>query len=425
MCWGFVFQGRKPSAAPPPFRATPEPVPDKTDRILYVQYYNPAAYPPLEHSSHVLAGAGWSVRFLGARLGVVGALELPPHPRIEVRELPEAAPGWRQKLNYLRFCLWVVANVLAWRPRWVYASDVMAAPPALAAMLLGARVVYHEHDSPNPTGGEGLFLRLCLAARRRLARTADALVLPNAERAEHVSRAVAGGRSATIVWNCPLREEVRSARAPLDPDGPVRVLYHGSIVPERLPLSVLHAVAAASDRTELVVAGYVPPGAEGHVEAMRAEAERLGIGHRFTYAGPVPRRKDLLDLCATCDVGLALMPLRSGDVNLRAMTGASNKAFDYLACGLALVVSDLPDWRAMFVDAGFAVACDPRDEGSIERALREYAADPARLREMGERGRRRVAAEWNYEARFAPVLDLLSRPGAPVVSAASLPAVGR
>ena len=53
---------------------------------------------------------------------------------------------------------------------------------------------------------------------------------------------------------------------------------------------------------------------------------------------------------ARAHVGLALMPLNSNDLNMRHMTGASNKPFDYMAAGLALLVSDLPDWRQMFVD---------------------------------------------------------------------------
>src|SRR5438270_2313182 len=84
------------------------------DRILYVQYTNPAAYPPLEHSSHILADAGWDVIFLGT--GALGAnsLRFRPHDRIQVRQLPFCPAGWRQKLHYLWFAMWVVAWVVCW-----------------------------------------------------------------------------------------------------------------------------------------------------------------------------------------------------------------------------------------------------------------------------------------------------------------------
>ena len=51
------------------------------------------------------------------------------------------------------------------------------------------------------------------------------------------------------------------------------------------------------------------------------------------------------------------------------MAGASNKPFDYMAAGLALLVSDQPDWRAMFVEPGYARACDPTDPSSIATSL--------------------------------------------------------
>ena len=58
------------------------------------------------------------------------------------------------------------------------------------------------------------------------------------------------------------------------------------------------------------------------------------------------------------------------------MTGASNKPFDYMAAGLALLVSDLPDWKTMFVDPGFGLACDPTDADSLLAALAWFIDHP-------------------------------------------------
>ena len=94
---------------------------------------------------------------------------------------------------------------------------------------------------------------------------------------------------------------------------------------------------------------------------------------------------------------------------MRHMTGASNKAFDYLAVGVAVLVSDLPDWRAFYVDPGYAFACDPNRADSIAVALQRFLDDPARMRAMGERGRQRVLTDWNYENLFAPVMREMER----------------
>jgi len=116
--------------------------------------------------------------------------------------------------------------------------------------------------------------------------------------------------------------------------------------------------------------------------------------------------------------------MTSNDVNMGAMVGASNKPFDYLASGVALLVSDLPDWTSLFVKPGYGVACDPRDPSSIELALWRLIEDPQKLRAMGERGRQRVCREWNYEAQFATVLRCLTEDDRLGASAASEHAVG-
>jgi glycosyltransferase involved in cell wall biosynthesis len=91
------------------------------------------------------------------------------------------------------------------------------------------------------------------------------------------------------------------------------------------------------------------------------------------------------------------------------MTGASNKPFDYLACGLPLVVSDLPDWKQMYVEPGYALACNPEDVNSIADVLRWYLEHPLEMKAMGEKGRQRILNEWNYETQFDPVFKQLSR----------------
>ncbi len=373
-------------------------------RVLYVQYTNPAGYPPLQHSSRILAGRGWQVLFLGT--GAMGAdvLRFPEHPRIREKRLRFQPPGWRQKGHYLLYCAWVLAHVVLWRPKWVYASDLWSCPPALiASWCPWVRVLYHEHDSPS--GSTRGFQKFCLWARRSLAKRASLCVLPSEGRA----RAFAGEnkpKRIEVVWNCPAKEGVGPPKPAVTGDR-LLLVYHGSIVPERLPFAVVEALTRLPDSVHLRVMGYETVSSTGYLRRLCTTARDLGIESRLEFLGTVPRRSDLLFKCHEADVGLAFMPMRSGDINMNHMVGASNKPFDYLAGGLALLVSDLPEWREMFVKPGYALACDPDDPASIAAAITWFLEHPVEMRAMGERGRQRIAEEWNYESRF-PLQVLLS-----------------
>ena len=376
-------------------------------KILYIQYTNPAGYPPLEHSSRILANQGWKVLFLGTGAFGANALRFPEHPNITVRQLAFCPAGWKQKLHYLWFCLWVTGWTLRWRPNWIYASDTLVCPLAwLLSYLPGVKLIYHEHDSPAPIP-TSLFSRLNLWTRKKLAQRTKLCVLPNEQRMKHFALQTGVGQKVVCVWNGPADDEVSASRRA--PHGnSLWVFYHGSIVPSRLPLTILDALATLPDVVKLRVVGYETVGHKNYVEQLKKKASQLGISQRVEFLGTPPTREELLEPCRKSDIGVALMPKKSSDFNEQTMAGASNKPFDYLACGLALLVSDLPDWKKTYVEPGYGLTCNPEDPKSIAQALQWFLEHPIEMREMGEQGRQRILNEWNYEKQFLPMLNQLN-----------------
>lgn len=374
-------------------------------RILYVQYTNPGAYPPLEHSSRILADAGWLVQFSGTGAqGAADELAFPPHSNIAVRLRQFQPPGWRQKLHYLSFIAWCLAICLAWRPKVVYCSDAWSTPiGVLIWYLLRVPVVYHEHDAPGPP--TNVALRLISAARRRLARVAVACVVPQRERLRQFE-AELKPRRAFCVWNCPRREEVIASDEQRTGDG-LNLFYVGSLNRSRLPEAAVHALSDISHDVNLHVVGYETVGELGYTERLKRVAADHGVGSRLRLYGPLPR-EGFFRVGVGCDVGLCLMATQSCDANLQAMFGASNKLFDYLACGLAVVVPDQDEWTSHVVDHGYGVACDVNRPETFAALFKELDANRTRLRRMGALGRQRVLADWNYETQFEPVTRLLN-----------------
>ncbi|HEY2665293.1 MAG TPA: glycosyltransferase [Actinomycetota bacterium] len=378
-------------------------------RILYIQFTDPACYPVLVNSARALSRAGWTALFLGVTAwGDASVLRHPRDTGVTARLLSLSGTGVLQKSRYLLYCVWVCLVALYWRPDCVYVSDLWACPLAIfLKKLLHVRVVYQELDSPAAAEGSnlGLALRFCLAARRRLAALAEACVVPNEGRALAFVQAVGSDAPVVTAMNCPLRDEGSIARSASDrPE--FRITYHGSLNPTRLPLSVVQALADLPGETTLQLIGYETVGAAGYAQVLRRRMLDLGLGDRVRVVGVVPERNVLLGLCRDADVGLALMASEA-DLNERTMAGASQKVFEYLACGLPVLVSDSDFWRELFVEPGFGLCCDPSDPESIAGQLGWFATHREAGLRMGELGRTKVLADWNYETQFGDVLDLL------------------
>jgi glycosyltransferase involved in cell wall biosynthesis len=368
-------------------------------RVLFVQATNPGAYPPLIHASMLMAEAGWEVTFLSAPIDG-DELALNPHPRIKIHTVRTRSSHVMGKVEYAAYAAAAARLALRVRPDIVYASDPLGAGPGLLAKrLAGASLVYHEHDSPS-----------CLhpvleQSRRAAARAAQLVVFPNETRAHLAQRELGfSDNRLHIVWNVPRRAELVTRAATAEP--PLIVYYHGSITPERLPETVLLAIRRTAGRARLRIAGYEAPGARGYVRHLIGDDKSTVVDAPIEYVGMVPRR-DLLAEAARAHIGLSLMPFNSGDLNMNHMAGASNKPFDYMAAGLALLVSDLPDWTRMFVEPGFGLACNPADVDSISAALNWFIEHSEERRTMAVRARNKIEAEWNYDAQFRGVLESL------------------
>jgi glycosyltransferase involved in cell wall biosynthesis len=375
-------------------------------RILFLQCTEPAAYPPLINASWLMAEAGWNVRFLSApKEG--NKLALPQHERIEVSAIPTRPSFVMRKVDYLAYLNKSATLALAWKPDAVYASDPIAAMPGLLASRISrARLIYHEHDSPAPENLKPWIAK----ARRNVANRAGLVIFPNAERLNQFQTEVALPDHRTrVIWNMPGLSELPFFAPQETTAKTMKLYFHGSITPERLPETFVSALHSFSGRVQLTIAGYEAPGAGGYVKRLVSLGSRQKDGPSLvTFLGEIPQRGELLNVCARHDVGLAIMPLSSADLNMSHMTGASNKPFDYLAARLALIVSDLPDWRALFVDPGYGLACIPSDADSVRETVGWFLDHPDQRIKMGELGRSRIETDWNYDVAFQPILDALA-----------------
>ena len=374
-----------------------QPVRKRVRRVLFLQITEAGGYPPIIHASHLMASVGWDVMILNAPV-LEHRLEVPRHPQIRVANIRQRSSHQLRTPDYFRYMLAAGRLALTFRPDVVYASDPFAAGPALtAAKISNADLVYHEHDTPNP----GVLNPQIAKLRCKAARTARFVIFPNQARAK-IAQTDLGFRDEQlrIVWNVPRRAELPVLEA--RPQAPIVLHYHGNISPQLLPENLVEAMARCPHEFRLRILGYESPGARGYATRLVELGKRNGRG-MVEYPGQVSRDR-LLTEAAHASIGVALMPQGSSDINLVNLVGASNKAFDYLAAGLALFVTGLPEWVETFVAPGYGRSCDPGKVESIAEQLCWFAEHPAEFRAMGLRGKAKVESDWNYDTLFRPVI---------------------
>jgi len=270
-----------------------------------------------------------------------------------------------------------------------------------------------------------IFQRIVMGAREQLAREANLCVLPNEERARIFRQQTQTKKPVECIWNVPSLAEVSPQKKRPDARQPLRLFYGGSLSPDRLPPDVLEVISAFKGAVLLEVVGYPTYSAQDYLQKMKYM--RLCKTRCIKYHGTVPERLDLLKIADRCEAALCLMPLNADDINMKTMAGASNKPFDAMARGLAVVVSDLPEWTRMYLRRGgnmasvsgerkkyaisamgYGIAINPESRESITAGLEWMLANREKLWELGGRGRQKIKNEWNYEQMFTKVTGYLS-----------------
>lgn len=291
-------------------------------------------------------------------------------------------------------------------PDAVHAHDAaMLLPGLLAARRAGARLVYDSHEMatgvPYRSGAWAAFVA---AAERLGAPRADATIVVSDGIAARLSERYRLRSAPAVVRNVSdlpspgaapapdLRRELAIGDAPL-------LLHQGAVAAGRGCETLLRALGLLPGAHLLFL------GAEGpYRERLAGLAREQGLAARVHLRGSVPPRA-LLSHTAQADVGVSL--LEDSCENHRL--ALPNKLFEYLAAGLPVVVSDLPEAAKLVRERQVGWCADAADPRSVAAALGVALAerdDPA-LRERVER----AAAELSWEHEKRRLLAVYERLG--------------
>lgn len=366
--------------------------------VQHVFYANPDQYPPIVNSVRLLAAAGYQsdlfCRFTGEGEPVAWP-ERTDLIRIDNRE----ASSWREYIGFVSqalrrasgdACLYVGHDMHGFLPAW------------LLSRRYRHPLVYHCHDFAENARGAGRFVKVF---EQLFARTAELVIVPDAERGKEIARALALKQLPQIVANAPLRlsrtsgEDLLLALATQERKHQQILLRQGRIGPGHAIEATIRSIPLwASREWGLVLIGIGEP---EYLGTLKHLARELDAAEQLTILPPVSY-DEVLRLTPGADVGHALY--EPTHINNRYITTASNKIMEYMAAGLPLLVSDRPSLRAFVETHGCGLAAHESSPESIARSVNALLGNPDLAARLGAAGAKAFEEELNYERQFAPVL---------------------
>lgn len=111
------------------------------------------------------------------------------------------------------------------------------------------------------------------------------------------------------------------------------------------------------------------------------------------------RMDAVYDHVRAADLGVCLLyPVHNYMISLPI------KTFEYMACGLPMLLSDFPFWRKTF--GSFAWFADTKDPVAITAAIKAAQLDHAGRMKKGREGRELVAVQYSWESESLRLVDL-------------------
>lgn len=323
-----------------------------------------------------------------------------PRPAIAVRGL--------RLLAYLRL---LEAELVATAPQVLHAHDSDAlSPVASAARRLRIPFVLDAHElwlgrrvRGRSAAYGALFQIYYRAVERRHVSEAAAHITVSAAIAQYLQRRY--GVDSVLVPNYP---ELEAARSVIDlrslpggegiPSDAAIILHIGSAMPGRGVPELIRAMEEVPEG-HLVLLGPGPAG-----DDMRRLALSRGLRDRVHILEPVPT-SDVVAAASAATIGVA--PIIPETPNNAA--SMPNKLFQYLAAGLPVVVSALPQLQEVIHQSGAGVTVDSRNPQAISAAIRELLADRPRLAALGRHARTAFEDRYNWSVSATALIDVYDR----------------
>lgn len=170
-------------------------------------------------------------------------------------------------------------------------------------------------------------------------------------------------------------------------------------------LYALHLLKSRSRSLRLLLIGYFDNAAAEAI--LRERIARLGLAANVELCGRIPH-DDMATALAQAQIGIC--PLQN---TAKFSLNIPVKVFEYWACGLPVIASDLPPIRPYFRTASAGLLFTPGDSIGLATSIEWLLDHPRAADAMGRNGRAAIVSRFNNEAEISRLEAFLAKIAAP------------
>lgn len=199
---------------------------------------------------------------------------------------------------------------------------------------------------------------------------------------------------AEVIYNCSVFPFSQKLKEGINHKDKVIICYEGTLSFYRGLKRMIEVMRVLrkryGDRVELLIIGTVPDGERQYLDLKGAEYD---LRDNIRCTGWLPYEK-VGEAISQADIGIILFELTD---NVRLGGGLSNKIFNYIRCGLAIVSVDLPENSHIISEAKCGlIVTEPSIENLVE-ALSVLIDDEAKRHQLGENARKAAYNQYGWE----------------------------
>lgn len=203
---------------------------------------------------------------------------------------------------------------------------------------------------------------------------------------------------ATLLYNFPVKESFVTSTSAVR--NKRQLIYVGQLSRPRgifMLVETMRLLKKYEDVELFLLGRFDSESTKNEVQSLVADADLSG---RFHFLGQIPY-PELQSYLLRATVGL--VPLQPVSQYSKVIP---TKMFEYMACGLPIVASDMPLVRHFIGDLNCGILVEPTDPQAHAEAICYLLDHPDKAQRMGENGQRAMEEKYNWESEGRKLLRL-------------------